>query len=120
MADAAERNGPFATGATAGEARMLQERGGQAAGLFEAQLITQELTARREEILTALAALQGRMTEEQKLALQRELAQLDAQLQYAQLGQQQGQFADTLGFNIADREAYYNDLALRRMMEAGQ
>jgi len=137
LADQAEQAGPYATGAMRGQARMASERAGQAIGGFEADLIGRELTNRRTEIQNALSGLRGLVSDDQARQLQRELAELQAQMQrlgiessantsaagqalqerlaalqneynYAQLSQQQRQFGDTLGFNVGVVEAQYN------------
>lgn len=143
--EAAEKAGPYGTGTMQGQERMTAERVGQQAGTFEAQLVGQELANRRQEIKEALSGLYGMVTGDQAMALQRELAKLDAQMK--ELGIRSGeniagqelslkdklgmgglnidlmrllqadrQFGDTMGFNVADREAYYNNLALDQMM----
>jgi hypothetical protein len=59
------------------------ERAGQATGQFEGQLIGRELENRRNEIQHALDSLGNRLTEDQRLALQRELGYLsDATSRY--------------------------------------
>lgn len=115
-ADAAERQGPYASGAVRGEARMAAERGAVQAGAYEAELVNREVGARRAEIQQALAGLSGFISDDQRMALQRELAQLNARLEQQRLGQQSSQFADTLGFNIAQSEADLNDRALRLIL----
>jgi hypothetical protein len=60
-----------------GEARLASERTGQASGLFESQLVGREIEARRQEIQSALSGVQGLLTAEQQMALQRELGYLD-------------------------------------------
>jgi hypothetical protein len=144
VSDQAEKSGPYATGALRGQERMASERAGQAIGGFEADLIGRELTNRRNEIQTALAALGDTISGDQARLLQKELADLQAQMQrlgiqtsadvspsgqalqerlarlqdsynYAQLGQQQRQFSDTLGFNIGATEASLNQQSLDRL-----
>lgn len=146
VADQAEALGPYATGALRGQERMSAEKAGQAVGGFEAELVGRELAQRRSEIQAALEGLRGMVSTDQQAQLQRELAQLDAQmralgintgastaasdlalreklgigglnLDLLRLAQQQNQFADTLGFNVADREAYYNNLALQNLWQ---
>lgn len=144
MGDAAEANGPYATGAQRGDERMLLERAGQAAGSFEAQLVGNELKAKRAEKQLALQQLLNAGQFDMANALQRELAEIDAQLKASGIDVQrdlgsreidvkdklgtgglnvdllrlmlnQQMFGDQLGFNIADREAYYNNLALQNL-----
>lgn len=75
LGDVAERSGPLAN--MRGEQRMAMERAGQASGLFESQLIGRELESRRNEIQHALDSLGARLSEDQRLALQRELGYLN-------------------------------------------
>lgn len=143
-ADAAEAAGPYATGALQGTERMNNEQAAQQTASFESDLVGKEIQNKRDEVSNALSTLGSQLNTDQQAQLQRELAQLDAQLKQmgitteastaAQelalkdklgvgqlnlgliqqlLGNQQ--FADTLGFNIADRDAYYNNLALQNL-----
>jgi hypothetical protein len=86
----AEQGGPNAN--LGMETRMDAEKRGQASGGFQAQLMQQELTARRQEIQQALSGTLGWLSDDKKLALQKELAQMDNALQYSQLGQNAYQF----------------------------
>jgi hypothetical protein len=87
---AAEKGGQsFNPDATA---RSMAEQGGQATGAFQAQLMGQELTARRGEIESALAQATQLGETQQAQLLQEELTKL-------QLAQQQSQFGQTLGQN---------------------
>lgn len=132
------------SGAMENERRMGAERAGQAIGSFESQVVGNELKNRRAEIQQALSALAGMADTDKKLALQKELAQLDAQMKqlgittgadtaakelalkdklgvmginadvYRSLLQNQ-QFNNNLGFQIGDREAYWNNQALQNL-----
>lgn len=144
IADVAERQGPLASGAVAGEARLARERAGQAAGSFEAQLVGRELQNRRAEIQAALAGLTGQITEDQKQQLARDLAEIDAQVQRLgintsastasaqqrlqdKLGTaglnldqmrmllQNQQFNKQFGLDVGDREAFWNNQALQSL-----
>lgn len=123
LADLAERAGQGAN--LQGEERLANERQGQATGLFEAELIGKEINARRNEIQAALSQRGDMLTNEQKLALQRELGLLeDATKRYgiessersamasvnAQLERAMREFElgnRRLDFDIADREQYW-------------
>lgn len=59
------------------ETRLANQQIGQATGGFEAQLMGQELSARRQEVQAALQGRQGMLTAQQQMQLQEELAQLD-------------------------------------------
>jgi hypothetical protein len=100
-AQAAEKGGanynPDAT------ARSMAEQGGQAQGAFQAQLMGQELQARRGEVEQALAeAVQLGETDKQQM-LQEELAKLqlaqNADFQKQNIGQQAYQFDQTNALN---------------------
>lgn len=146
--EAAERlsaKGLGNSGAMQQEQRLADERAATAKGGFEAQLVGRELENRRNEIQQSLGNLRGMISGDQQLALQKELAQLDAQLKQAGIDQsgslgaqelalknklgtgglnidlmrllQQGQqFGDTMGFNVADRTAHWNNVALQNLM----
>lgn len=88
--EAAERlsaQGMGNSGAMLQERRLGAERAGQASGAFEAQLVARELENRRGEIKDALTNLRGVISNDQAMALQRELAELDAQLKREGLSQ---------------------------------
>lgn len=113
ISDIAERSGPQAN--IRGEQRMASERVGQRTGAFEAQLVARELQTKRDEISQALEGLQGRITEDQRLALQRELGLLDAairqQLGQAGIGIQQGQLdlgKANLGLEAEQQASYWD------------
>jgi hypothetical protein len=148
LADTAEKNSPYASGAQRGEERMTAEKLGQDTSGFQAELMGRELTARRQEIQSALDSMGNLLTEEQRQALQRELAAADNSLKkygidtqnnqyfaglsqndrqfvqqlaqqgrladaengfrYAQLGQDNSHFLDNMGFQTADRQAYWD------------
>lgn len=144
-AERASTQGLGNSGALEAERRLLTERAGQNVGQFESQLVARELQNRRDEINQSLESLRGILSADQVAQLQREGMQLDAQMKQlgiqtgaqtagAELGlkeklgmgglnidlmrllQQGQQFGDQLGFNIADREAYYNNLALQNLL----
>lgn len=109
--DLAEKAGPLAN--IQGERRLASERLGQQAGAFEAEIIGREKAARREEIQQALTLWGSMMSNEQQLALQKELAQLSAQeraadrelqsrFQSQSLAQQQDQFLKELALREWD------------------
>lgn len=96
------------SGAMENERRFGMERAGQQSGMFESQLIAQELQSRRDEIRFALEGLGGMISEEQTRNLERELKQIDvalaqemsdleARLKREQLGEQSRQFGASLG-----------------------
>jgi len=60
------------------ERRFGAERAGQATGMFQSQLIGQELKTKRDEIQSALTNLGDTISNDQKNALGKQLADLDA------------------------------------------
>ena len=96
LADQAEGNSPYSTGHQRGLERMTAEGVGQRAGQFESQLIQRELQSRRDEIKNAMDSMGSLLSEEEKNGLQRELANLDASLQWAKITNQKDQFAAQL------------------------
>ncbi len=97
LAGLAEKGGPDAN--LGSERRMVSETAGQNTGAFEAQLMQQELTARRKEIQDALTQGGQLLSDQQRLELQNQLALMDNALAYAGLNQQNTQFGQTLGQN---------------------
>lgn len=79
IADQAEASGPNAN--LAGLSRVAQEQAAQASGQQVAGLIGNEITQRRTEIQAALSGMAGYISDEDKIALQRELGYLDAATQ---------------------------------------
>lgn len=145
IADQAEKLGPHQTGALQGEERLVSERAGQAKGAFESELVSRELQNRRNEILQYTTMLGGLISDEERMMLQRELADLDAALRregLAQTGSLGGreldirdrlgtgqlnlgmlstllnnqQFGQDLGFRIGATEANLNQDSLRYLL----
>lgn len=119
LSDMAERGSPYATGAQLGQQRMTAEKMGGDLGAFEAQLMGRELLSRREQIQSSLDSMKDMLSFDQKLALEKELANLDAATRRygfdvdaatSRYGIDTGaQTArDRLGFDIGDREAYWD------------
>lgn len=102
----AEKAGPQAN--LAGETRMANERAAQAGGQFQAELMGRELQARRGEIQNALAQMGSFLTDEQRMGLQRELANLDNAYRYYAANQQNAQFYGRLGLDAEDRASYWD------------
>ncbi len=74
LQDLAESGGPNAN--ISAETRASAEKVGQNTAGFEGALMQQELTARRQEIESALSGAYGLLTAEQQMALQEELQQM--------------------------------------------
>jgi hypothetical protein len=85
LSNQAEQRGPLVN--LQGERRMASERAAQATSGFEAELMSREVAARRDEISQALSQMGGMISQEQQMGLQRELASLNAQLQREQMAQ---------------------------------
>lgn len=112
--DLAERSGPLAN--LQGERRLAAERSGQAAGAFESEVIGREMAGRRDEIMQALQLYGNRLTVEQQLAMQQELAQLNASLQRESFGIQRDELGlrrDQMGMA---NDQFLRELALREWM----
>jgi hypothetical protein len=91
----AESKGPQAN--TSMEARMANEQASQSTGQMQAQLMQNEVNARRQEIQNALSQMGGTLSDDQRLSLQKELAYLS-----------NDQFLRQLGLS-ADNQANYWD-----------
>ncbi len=94
-----------AGGSNDAEARQIDEATGMQQGQLMAQLIGSEMTQRRGDVQAALAGAQGA----QKIALERQLSLIDAEIRRMGLEQQNQQFYDNMGYNIGRDE--YNDSA---------
>ena len=120
ISDTAERGGPLAN--IEGERRMASEHTGQANASFEANLMGQEVAAKRREIQNALAGLGGQLTAAQQNELQRQLGLLDQAYKSQQIGLGKDtlaqewqrallsneQFNNQLGQNSQQYRAYYD------------
>lgn len=92
------------------ERRLLNEKASQATGQLQSQVMQNELTARRQEVQAALNGAMGLLTEEQRMALQRELSYLDAGLQQQRISNQNSQFLDQFGLDVTDRANYWDSI----------
>lgn len=99
LQDLAEKRGPNT--AIGAETRLANETVGQNTSTFAANLVAQELQARRDEIEKALSGAAGLLTQEQQLKLQEELAQIGLQQQQYQFGESQRQNESQFGRNLA-------------------
>jgi hypothetical protein len=78
LGQAAESQGPLAN--LRGEQRMAQEKIGQNTGSFQAELMSRELGARRDEIQNALSQQGAMLSGDQQRNLQGQLAQMNQAL----------------------------------------
>lgn len=90
LADLAERGGGTANLDL--ERRMGAENVGQNTAQYESQLMLGEVAARRQEIQNALTQMGQYMTEQQRMALQQRLADMDNLLARDTLGQRAYEF----------------------------
>ncbi len=111
LADLAESSGPNAN--LLGETRLANEHAGQANAGFEAELVGREVAARRDEIQQALTQFGSLLTAEQQMALQKELAQLNDQLQRTSLSQQGQQF----NANLSQQNAQFGKTQAQQLDE---
>lgn len=84
LSQLAEQSGPQAN--LAMETRMGNEKAAQSSGMLQAQLMQNEVNARRQEIMQALSQYGGLLSQEQSMALQRELAALNQDRFMRELG----------------------------------
>jgi hypothetical protein len=96
LSDLAESAGPYASGAMLGQARQTAEAEGQQGAAFQSQLMGRELQSRRDEIQQALAQMGSMLSDEQRLALQKELGYLNDATQRYGIGTS----ADTARYGI--------------------
>lgn len=89
------------------------EQGGRDVASFQSTQITSELQRKADELKTALATATGSNAQ----ALQLKLAEIQDQLSRAQLGQQNSQFYDRLGFDIG-HESNSLDAELLKYLQA--
>lgn len=120
LANLAEKAGPDAN--LRGEQRMAAEKVGQATSGFRAQLMGQELTQRRGEIVDALNSMRGLLTADQQAQLEQEVSLLDHSIKQQGIGLQgrsldqdwrkalmmNDQFNADLGLRAEDRASYYD------------
>lgn len=120
LADLAEKAGPNAN--LTGQTRLANEQAAQNTGAFQAQLMGNELQARRNDIAQALNGMQGMLTADEQAQLERELGVMDNAIKQQSLTLQgqslnqdwqkallnNQQFLDQLGLNAEDRAAYWD------------
>jgi hypothetical protein len=109
--DIAERSGPLAN--IQGERRLAAERGGQAAGALEAEVIGRDIAAQRDEIAQQLAMAGNMISDDKRLELQNALAQLDAQLRREGYGVQREGLANQRYGMDQSNDQFLRELALR-------
>lgn len=85
--NAAQLAGSGQVGAQATNDRMINEQAAQNSASFEAQLVGNELKNKRAEVADAISQLSGLVTGDQMRALQKQLADIDAQIKQSSLDQ---------------------------------
>lgn len=101
LASLAEQSG--ANGNLNAATRAAGEASGQAGSQFQAGLMANEVTARRNEIQQALSGAQGLLTAEQAMSLQEEMARLDRAQQESQFGRTLAENESQFGRNLGQR-----------------
>lgn len=101
----AEKAGPLAN--IQGEQRLAAERSGQAAGQLESEVIGREMDARRQEISQALSMWGSMLSNDERLALEKELAYL------SDATTRRGQDITTRGQDLSN-DQFLRELALRQ------
>jgi hypothetical protein len=106
--DLAEKAGPLAN--LQGERRLASERSGQAAGALESEVIGRLQSDREQQIMQALSLAGSQLSDQQRNALQMQLAQLQdqraaagQQLQSQSLSQSNDQFLRELALREANQ-----------------
>lgn len=107
IADLAEKAGPLAN--LQGESRMASERAAQASGSFEAETLARVQAQRAQEIEQELQLYGSLLSDQQRMALQRELQQMQLQQNQSQFGASQAQAQDQFLRELALREAGQNN-----------
>lgn len=99
------------------EQRALEGAGANEAN-FTGQQVSQAVQARQQQLQHLLDVGAGFLSQGDQLAIQRELAQLQNQYQYAALGQQNNQFNNRLGYDYTSLQAQLNRDALMQSIPA--
>ena len=119
LSELAERKG--AGGNIGAESRMVAEKNAQAGAAHEGELVQHESDARRQEIEQALALGSQYMTAQQQMALQKELATIDANQRTYQTQVQDRQFGISSGNQVDQfgRTLYQNHDQFGRTLAQG-
>ena len=101
LSDLAEREGGAPVNLR-GEERMAAERAGQASGAFEAEIIGRLNANRRDELLQYMQMWGNQLSNDQRIAIERELATLNDRARAADRSQQMEQFMRELSLREWD------------------
>ena len=91
-AEEAAARGLGNSGALENEKRLAQERAGFNSAQFQGQLMQQELTSRREEVQNALEQMGNILSDEEKLALTKEMHDIDSAIERTKTENQNSQY----------------------------
>lgn len=92
-----------------------QEAAGVNTGNFQASLMGNELTQRRDELVSLLNSSVGMLSSDQAAQVQQEIAALNGQIQSQGLTQQNQQFYDSLTNGMANQNNTLDELLLQQM-----
>lgn len=107
------------SGAFTGGLGDIYQRAGEDIAGQQAGLVGQEVAARRNDLLNALQLANAVGARDQSTAIQKQLAELDNSYRYAALGQNQRQFEDQYGLNLAQLQEQANRNALLTALGGG-
>lgn len=120
LREAAEAAGPYSGTNLSSEKRNAEESAAQDTASFEGALVSNELTARRNQIQSALSGLQGYLGEQDRLALEKQLATINNALQQQQL-KEQGREFDTTNTRLGSQfTAGLNETTAGRLQQNNQ
>lgn len=104
----AESGSPYATGAQQAARTQANEQAGFNTANLQSTLMTNELTARRNDIQQAMSTEGQLLTADQQLKLQQELGLIDANLKQQGINSGNDQFLATLDLNTNNQNNYWN------------
>lgn len=104
------------TGARDAGTAGLYENAGRSTADYQGQQLTNERTARRNQLQQALSISLGQNNADQTRELQAEIAAIDAQLRQQGVTNQNNQFYDSLGLSAAEQQALLNSQLLNQMI----
>lgn len=134
----AESSNPYSTGAQVTATTQAAEQNAQSTQALQTQLVQQELTARRNDIMNAQQSMGSLLTADQQLALQKQLDEVNTSLAqegvnlqqqgvtnqnaqfYAGLTQQEQQFLNNLALQYAGLNSQNSQFAANFGLNQGQ
>lgn len=106
LSDAAEKGGPLVN--LNGEQRLAAERTGQNVSGFQAQLLGRELQSQRDQIMNYIKEAGDLLTDQEKMSLQLQLAEIDDATKRYGINENARQFNNDLGLKAWDRQNYWD------------